>query len=71
MCLERICTSTSYSSLQVLELGYDGSVADISMWLDRLSSMIENMQELKTLDLNNSSLTLTTVQIQPACNQGQ
>jgi len=54
--LGRICTSSSYSSLQFLELGYDGSVADINRWLDRLSSMIENMHSLKTLRLNSGSL---------------
>jgi len=57
--LERIRASSfevDYSSLHVLELCYDGSVADINRWLDRLSSMIENMQVLKTVELNNSSL---------------
>ena len=69
--LERIRASSfevDYSSLHVLELCYDGSVADINRWLDRLSSMIENMQ---VKPWSSTTVALTTVQIKSACDQRQ
>ena len=58
MRLERICISSfevDYSSLQDLDLRYDGSVTDVYIGLDQLSKIIENMQMLKTLRLDNIS----------------
>ena len=57
MRIERLLSISSFevifTSLDILDLRFDGTVAEVDRGLDRLSAMIENMQMLKTLKLRS------------------